>query len=446
MDDPKTTTKFNDHHDSCHFSAVEPQLSLFCRFKKMKKEMDGFSASQTESDLLLTSNEDQAKKNTFYSGFFITLPVFMGYACCFSLQHRLSFIFGLVEGASGDSLSYIYGFATSCVFLFNLLFRVLGHNIVFGCLSPKWRITASLSSMLIGMALFTVLSFQNQDHQHPLPVGLAFLPFCFCGVCEGSFGPNMLNVVNDMGQTRLWVVLAMPVGVAIITMGGFGLMGLGVPFQTFYILTGCCLIGSIILYHLTIFPEVKKHGNKQSTFNLKDFGRDICNIREWFPKIAFVSIVFLVNMMCLSLFNPGCTLYAYATRVNFHLFGFSIHHDLFITIYNIGSFCGDFFSRKVMDKKRIINPIWFFFLLCFGFVINLSLIPEIAPFAAFCFSWANGGLYVQSTKLIGQLFKEKYHLTATSTWLFIGDAGSTSGATLVQLIRPTIANIKKKMF
>ncbi|EAY20725.1 hypothetical protein TVAG_391090 [Trichomonas vaginalis G3] len=398
--------------------------------------------SSVSSDMLLATNtEDTVKKTTFKTSFLITLPVFMGYACCFSLQHRLSFIFGLTEGASGDPLSYKYGVAASLVYGFNLIFRVLGHNIVFGCLPPKWRVTVALCSMIIGMSLFVFLSYQKYPN-----IAWAYFPFAFCGVCEGSYGPNMLNVVNELGDTRLYVVLAMPVGVACVTILGFALMGFGMPFQWCYIATGVCLILGIIIYHLTVFPAASKLGSHQSNFSLRDFGRDLLCIGDWFPKIWFCSLVFLLNMVCLALFNPGCTLYVYESRVTFHLFGFTVNHDIFILLYNICSFVGDFVSRKVMNKKRIINPIWFFFMLCFGFALNISLIPEIVPFAAFCFSWANGGLYVQCTKLIGLLFEEKYHLTATSTWLFIGDAGSFSGANIVQLLRPAIGAIKKRMF
>lgn len=399
------------------------------------------STSQTDSDMLMTSSDDVARKKTFKSSFFITLPVFMGYACCFALQQKLSVNFGLTLGASGDKLSNTYGVATSFVYFFNLIFRVLGHNIVFGCLSPKWRVTTSLISMIIGMCFFIFVSNRKSN-----PVGLAFIPFAFCGVCEGSYGPNMLNVVNNMGNTRLYVVLAMPVGVSLITILGFFLMGFGVPYTVFYIVTAVCLLIAIILYHLTVFPEACRNSSGQHNFNLKDFGNDICNIGDWFPKIWFCSLVFLLNMVCLALFNPGCTLYTYQSRVTYRLLGFTIDNNFFMLAYNTCSFLGDFFSRKVMDKKRIINPVFYFILLCFGFAINISQIPEIVPFAAFCFSWANGGLYVQCTKLISMLFKEKYHLTATSTWLFIGDSGSTSGANIVQFLRPVIASIKQRMY
>ncbi|KAH0789960.1 major facilitator superfamily transporter [Histomonas meleagridis] len=399
-----------------------------------------------DSGTELTSISEAKKENkTYWVGFLITLPVFMGYACCFSLQRNLSFVFGLTEGVSGTKTSYLFGLACSFVYLFNLIFRVLGHNIVFGCLHPKDRVIAALSSTIIGMILLSIISFQKPKQN----VVWVFITYAFVGVCEGSYGPNMLNIVNDLGNTRLYVVLAMPTGVALITLGAFGLMALGVPFQYFYITTAVLAGLAIILYLFTIYPAVKRIAaeNHHAEFNLSDFWNDCKHIKEWFPKIWVHSLIFFVNMICLGLFNPGCTLYAYQSRVTLQLFGgVTISHDLFLCLYNLGGFLGDYISRKVMNNKRIIHPIFYFFLLLFGFAINISLIPEIAPFAAFSFMWANGGLYVQSTKLIGEIFREKYHLTATSTWLFIGDGGSFLGSNLVQLVRPSIAKLRAMMY
>ena len=399
-------------------------------------------SSSLTASALLTESEEVTKGRTFKIAFFVTLPVFMGYASCFSLQHRLSKVFGLTDGVSGDKTSKIYGVGCSFVFFFNLIFRVFGHNLCFACASPKYRVVISLCSMIISMIMLSFLSYSKT----PPSLAWIFISYAFAGVCEGSYGPNMLNVVNHMSDTRLYVVMAMPCGVACISLVAFALMGFGCPFQIFYIITAALLGVAIAIYFFTVFPEANRVQTKESNFNIKDFWEDCKEICEWFPKIAFVSAVFLVNMMCLSLFNPGCTLYTYQERVTFRLFHFTLSHDTFIMIYNLGSFLGDFVSRKVMDKKRIINPIWYFLLLVFAFCINVTLIPEIAPFAAFGFSWANGGLYVQSTKFIGQLFQDKYHLTATSTWLFIGDAGSTLGSNLVQPMRPIMAALKKKMF
>jgi hypothetical protein len=77
-----------------------------------------------------------SQKNYFVA-FLITLPVFMGYACCFGLQKQLSVVFGLTEGVSGTRQSYIYGLGVSFVYFFNLIFHVAGHNLVFGFLTPR---------------------------------------------------------------------------------------------------------------------------------------------------------------------------------------------------------------------------------------------------------------------------------------------------------------------
>ena len=400
--------------------------------------------SLNEEKLLTSGSEVPPKPKTFYVAFFITLPVFMGYACCFSLQRNLSLVFGLTEGVSGTQLSKLFGYGVSFVYLFNLIFRVFGHNIIFGCLTPRNRIIAALCSDIIGMTMLSVLSFQKT----PPHVAWVFISYAFIGVCEGSYGPNMLSIANSLGDTRIYVILAMPAGVATITLLGFFLMAIGVPFQVFYIVTACCAFIGILIYLFTIYPasKVSEGVHHSSKFNLKEFLNDIKEIKHWFPKIALHSLCFLFNTMCMALFNPGCTLYAYKNRVTFRLINFTISHEWFMFLYNTGGFLGDFISRKVMNKKRLINPFLFLCLIFFGLAINLSLIPEIAPIASFLFMWANGGIYCQTTKMIGDLFKDKYHLTATSTWLFIGDAGSTTGSNFVQLILPLIEEMKTVMF
>lgn len=386
-------------------------------------------------------------QKTYKSAFIITLPVFIGYACCFSLQKKLSFVFGLTDGVTGTKLSVIYGIGTSFVYFFNLIFRVLGHNVLFGFLHPRDRVLAALSSLMIGMVLLAYFSLQNTTQN----VIWVFISYSFVGVCEGSYGPNMLNVVNNLGSTRIYVLLAMPTGCACITILAFCLMTFGVPYQTFYVITIVICLMSITLYLFTIYPASKaievKTENHQEKFDLSSFCHDLKEIREWFPKIGFHCICFIFNNIFISLFNPGCTLFAYSNRVTLRLIGnVTIMNEIFIFIFNIGSFLGDFFSRKVMNQKRIINPIFFFIMSFLGAILNLSLIPEVAPLAAFLLMWANGGIYSQISKLIGQLFHEKYHLTATSSWLFLGDFGSMIGSNLIQPILPFISSMKSKMY
>lgn len=372
-------------------------------------------------------------------GFFITLPAYMGYACCFALQRELSYLFGLSKGVSGTRLSFVYGVGVSFVHLFNLVFRMIGHNVFCGCLSPRNRVVLALMSMIISMSMLSYCSLRKDTPN----VAWVFVSYAFAGACGGSYGPNMLNVVKEMGDTRLYVVLGMPSGVALITIGGFCAIASGIPFQVCYIVTVFATIIGLILYLATIY---RQGGNCTSDSSLVLFCRDLRQICAWFPKIWLHCLVFICDMACIALFNPGCTLYVYGDRIRCHLLGVTIGHGWFFLIYNFAGFVGDYLSRKVMNEKALICPLWFLMLLVFGVALNLALIPEIAPLAAFLIMWANGGLYVQSTKLFQREFVHAFHLTATSLWLFLGDCGSTIGSNMVQIMRKELSSLKSQMY
>lgn len=380
------------------------------------------------------------KGRTYRVAFLITIPVFMAYACCFSLQRDLMRVFELSEGVA-DERSTVFGIGVSFVYFFNLIFRVVGHNVVFGFLGPRNRVIAALVSSIVGMGILSVLSFQKPSRD--ISMGWVFVANGFVGVCEGSFGPNMLTIVNQLGETRLYVVMAMPFGISLVTIGSFGLMALGVPYQFFYIFTACMLGVAIVLYIFTIY---RYSANQTSNFDLRVFWGELKRIREWFPKIWVQSLIFVIDMFCLGLFNPGITLFMYESRVTYRLFGFTVDRNWFVFVYNVGGFLGDFLARRVMDKRKILNPVWFLVMLVIAVTINLCLVPEVSVVASFFFMWANGSLYCQTTKKIGEEFVDEFHLTATSVWLFIGDAGSTTGSNFIQLLRPAVASLKKRMF
>jgi MFS family permease len=364
----------------------------------------------------------------------------MAYACCFSLQKHLATQFGLYEGISGSHLSRVYGIGVSFVFFFNLLFRV-GHNLVFGCLGPRNRIVVALCSVMVGMSiLFFVSVLQVPPY---LNGAWVFVAYAFVGVGNGTFSPNILNIVHPLGETRRWVVLAMPSGVASITIFGFALIGLGLPYQFFYATVALATAVAVIVYLRTIYPIAM---SESETFDLKQFCVDLFEIKHWFPGIWRHAVAFAIEMLFFGLFGPGCTLYVYQRRVSYRLFGVTIGHSWFMFFYNCGTFLGDFISRRVMDQKTVVHPALHIGVAMFAFALNIALIPEIAPLAAFGFSWTNGTLYTQSTRLIGELFPERYHLTATSIWLFMGDLGATARSNLVQVLVPVIVALKAVMY
>lgn len=417
---------------------------------KEKAETDDKGIEMEDIDIKLEDDKltpvELARDKTYKIAFFISLPVYIGYACCFSLQRKLSVVFGLTNGVSGTKLSVIYGIGTSFVYFFNLIFRFLGHNLIFGFLHPRDRIFVSLFSQIIGMFLLTYFSFQKTIQN----VFWVFVSYAFVGICVGSYEPNMLNIVNKFGSTRIYVLLAMPCGCSCVTILGFCLMTFGFRYQYFYVIA---LIGSIIsmnLYYFTIYKDSKESENKtennQMLF-LKEFYIDLLRFAEWFPQIGLYCFCFFFNNLLASVFVPGCTLFEYSRRVTYRLIGsITIKNEIFMLLFNCGSFSGNFFSMRTMNRKRIISPFFFNVLGLLGVVINMSLIPELAPLSSFLLMSANGSLSCQSSKLIGKLFHEKYHLTATSTFLFFGDFGSMLGSNFIQPLLPYIISMKSKMY
>lgn len=415
--------------------------------------MDGNEGEMDDIDISLEEGETQEKvdipdrQKTYKSAFFITLPVYIGYACCFSLQRKLSIVFGLTNGVTGTRLSFIYGIGTSFVYFFNLIFRVLGHNLFFGSFHPRDRVLISLLSQFIGMLLLAYFSLQNTTQN----IIWVFISYSFAGICIGTFEPNMLNIVNNLGSTRIYVLLAMPCGCSCITILGFCLMTFGFPYQLFYIFTIIFCTISIILYYSTIYKASKSNEvqieNRQRMFNFHSFYNDLLKIQEWFPKIGLHCLCTFINNILVSLFIPGCTLFEYSKRITYRFIGnITIKNEIFMLLFNCGSFLGNFCSMKIMNKKRIISPFLFNIMGVFGVILNLSLIPEIAPLSSFLLMSANGGIACQSSKLIGKLFTENYHLTATSSFLFFGDFGSMIGSNLIQPFLPYIISMKSKMF
>jgi hypothetical protein len=394
----------------------------------------------------LLATEGEEAQRTFSIAFLITVPIFMSYACCFSLQRRLSPLFGLSDAAADHTRTYEFGLAVAFVYIFNLIFRVIGHNLVFGFLSPRNRLICSFVASFTGMTILAATTSTSNPDMEPRSLAPIFIAYAFVGISVGTFSPNMLNIVNHMGQTRTWVIMAMPCGAALVTILGFSLMAVGVPIFAFYASAAVSTALALICYLFTLYRAARRFDPMGDSFSIRQFLFEMKAIKEWFRTVWFYGWIFAIDMFCMSFFSPGLTLYEYRTRVNFHLFGVSIQHDWFMVLYNSGTFLGDVIARKVMSGRSFLHPIWYGIFLAVAVGLNLSLIPEIAPIAAFCFSWTNGSIFGQSTKFLGNMFFGQYHLTAISTWLFLGDVGSVVASNLVHPTRPGIVAMKQGMY
>jgi hypothetical protein len=99
-----------------------------------------------------------------------------------------------------------------------------------------------------------------------------------------------------------------------------------------------------------------------------------------------------------------------------------------------------------MSNRGLVHPLYYLGLIGICLALNLCLIPELAVFAVFGLNWANGAIYGQAARVIGNYFIDRYHLTVYSAWVCLGDIGSITGGSLVQAARFGIAGMKRGMY
>merc|ERR1719265_2202241 len=114
-----------------NFDQPEPLDSRYA-----EEDVASFSRSAASKTLLQErqSLPNLPNQRAYWESFFVVLPVFCGYAALFGLQHEIKVKLGIADTSS--PLSHAFGFATSFLYIGNLVMR-FAHNIVFGCVSPR---------------------------------------------------------------------------------------------------------------------------------------------------------------------------------------------------------------------------------------------------------------------------------------------------------------------
>ena len=361
----------------------------------------------------------------------VVIPVFMGYACLFSLQHKVKAQYGIAD--DGSEASRAFGAAVSFLYLGNLIFR-FAHNFVFFCVTPRWRVIIAMVSMMTAMSVLLGPVFL-WDSTNLIWVYVAYM---LGGVAIGSFEANLLSAIAPLGhQTKLWATMGIPIGVSTITIGGFIVMAVGVVPEYIYAFTIFGLFIGIFIFAFVI-PYHHVENNSDS------FGAFLQNIREWrqwLPKIKSHSIVLAINMCCVSLFSPGLMLYIYDNPSGVPLWkGLVVDTDAFFAVYNSFTFIGATIGRNLAYTDKKNRPVVYFLIFsALGASINsfagMNNFAIISPIAAMCVFLANGSIYNYTCKYIDSELKKEHNLTACSFWLFIGDLGSTTGSNLIPTLK-----------
>lgn len=129
-----------------------------------------------------------------------------GYATLNALQHKIKVLFGIKDNTDSRSLEFSY--AVSCLYLGNLVFRLM-HNIVFAWLIPRHRVYMSFILMCGSMSLIGILIFLLEIKS----MAIVFAAYFMGGVSIGTFESNLLSSISPLGHaTKTWAVLGIPIG------------------------------------------------------------------------------------------------------------------------------------------------------------------------------------------------------------------------------------------
>jgi len=358
----------------------------------------------------------------------VTMSVFMGYAILVSFQHKLKVRLGIDD--EDHSRSELFTSAVSFLYIGNLIFR-LAHNLVFACLRPRHRVYLSLLAMAASMLLIAVGVFLGGIRS----MWVVFVAYALGGIAIGSFEGNLLSSITPLGHdTKVWAIVGMPTGFALILVGGFCLSAAGVPTVAIYFVVAAMLaLGAVVFATQVPAYEIE---NNAATLTL--FKEQMFQIDTWLPKIWVNCLALMIDMFCVSLFS-GIMLYI----LNGHKVGllspssdnWAVPHDWFFCVYNMFTLAGDSLSRKFAYRTRARHPmVYLVFSVC-GAILCFTKIGLLAPFGIFFVFFANGAIYATSTRHIDMHVDSKYNLVALSVWLFVGDVGSVTGSNMLNVIR-----------
>jgi len=371
----------------------------------------------------------------YYQIFFVVMPIFCGYAALFSLQEKvMEAMYGV-----GAQEPHIFGVACSMLYLGNLFFR-LGHNVVFGFLTSRMRVVLSMTSMALSMwTVFSIFVW----FRDPSYVWMVFLGYGFGGLAIGTFESNVLSIITPLGKdTKLWAIIAIPVGINVVNIGGFVVLGFwdwldDNPEAIHMCVLIYTLFGVVVLY-ATLWDKCQA----TTSFSIKEFLVAFTFWREWIGIIKWNCVAMMVDMFCVSLFSPGVILYIYSGDcVQFTISGFIMNSFWFVALYNTFFFIGDTLSRKIFYKVRLINPFLFLIFSAVGIFMGLLDVTILVPLTALGVSFANGSLYTQTARLIDKEVPEKFNLVSLSFWLFVGDIGSVTGSNLISYLSTWISDL-----
>jgi len=323
-------------------------------------------------------------------------------------------------------------------------FMRVGHNVVFGCFSPRQRVLIAMMLVLVGCAIPPVFVFTLGVDW----IGTVFLSYGLAGMGIGISECTFLGVITPLGgHTKTWAILAVPVGFGVINIAGMVCTSVGVPVESlyFYVVAWVPIGMFIFNRYAPKDSEVKLSSHKQST------PKDSCAVwRSWLPMmtpclVAKVVVNFAMenitpvsfytfNAKKVPMFDPAAT-----TSL--------MNHDIYFAILGAVTLIGNAASQHAAYKMNLGRYSSFVALMicacigglicCYLVTLKIATVSIAAVFLAF---WANGTVYGGSAIFIDRFIPKQHNLMAYSVWCMLGDLGPILGGAGMDVLRSYICN------
>lgn len=319
------------------------------------------------------------------------------------------------------------------------------------------------------------------------------------GCSVGTFEANILSCVTPLGgQSKLWMMIGIPVGFNTVAIGGMFAIDAGLEpvYIWFTICVGCIVSVSIFSTTIPEAPTVisMTHGDKvkvtdypmnpefegdegevvqmigpklytvqiertgqiiriethemkqiseASNFKLSQW---LTEWRNWAPLIGYNALATMIIMFCLQFFICF-NLYAMTTPSGFLELQWypgakavTMSCNTYFGTMAIFQFFADFISRNIVFRMSLnLNPLYCSCVAVTGGILCWMRVPALTLIGMFCISFGVGSCYSLSVRHIDAFVPVEYNLIAVSVWLLCGDMGSVTGSNTWQ---PVLSMLK----
>ena len=376
------------------------------------------AALESSAPLLVQKELDTSASATHRQVIIVTIGMFSGYAALSLLQHHLM---GVMErnmpkdttDAAKADFEDLFKHAATFNLVGNFIFRI-GHNFVFACVRPRYRVYIALTAMLVAHLIIAIFLYVLEHTEWWIVVVAYFIG----GIGVGTFESNLLSCITPLGHdTKTWAILGMPVGFMSISVVGFLLrspppVGANLPVVYLHFAVAVACVIGMAVFCFTI-PDQHQEGHKVS-----EFVDGLRYWNQWLPTIAPHCIALMIQMYAVTFFtsfpfyvyndeycpdsavlDSACPYKAVGgeccnvvSMIDGTKDSTLMDHDKFFTVWNLHTFMGDFLSRKYAYYFPSRHPFTYVVLIVIGSILCLLRMPIFLWPGAFLIFFANGSI------------------------------------------------------